>query len=220
MASLLAAIGIVVGTGVMSAGPALAGVGSEPGHLKFSPASGDTTLTPAWSTSDGCPTGYQGSAQIAIFNVSGTLLSSISNVAYSIQGPFSGQLDGSIGAILQFAHVPDGGSLEFAMGCYSMTGAVGKFVWIQSTLVTLSSDGTSYSTSAPSGRWATSASNQAKGPLAGPNAGSDHELGVPATPGGGIGAPALAALVSGACVLAAGAAGFIWYRRRDRSRLM
>jgi hypothetical protein len=205
----------------MTAGPALAGVGSEPGHLKFSPASGGTVTTPTWSTSDGCPTGYQGSAQMAIFNVKGTLLSSISNVAYTVQGPFSGELDGSVGAILQFAHVPDGGSLEFTIGCYSMIGAAGKFVWVQSTLVTLSSDGKSYSTSAPSGQWTTSASNLAKGPLAGPNGGSDHQLGVPAPPGGGgIGAPALAGLVAGPCALAAGIAGVIWYRRRDRSRLM
>jgi hypothetical protein len=217
-ASLLAVIGLIAGTAFMTAGAALAGVGSEPGHLKFNPASGATTLTPTWSTSDGCPAGYTGSAQMAIFNVSGTLLSSISNVAYVVRGPFNGELDGSISAILRFAHVPNGGSLEFTVGCYSMIGAAGKFTWIQSTLVTLSSDGKSYSTSAPSGQWATSASNQAKGPLAGPNAGSASASADQS--GGGLGAGALAGMIAAACALVAGTAGYVWYRRRNRSQLM
>jgi hypothetical protein len=208
----------MAGTAVMTAGPALAGgVGSEPGSLKFNPASGDTTLTPTWSTSDGCPAAYNGSAQVAVFNVSGTLLSSISNVAYDVRGPFTGELDGSISAILRFAHVPNGGSLEFAVGCYSNIGAVGKFTWIQSTLVTLSSDGKSYSTSAPSGQWATSASNKAQGPLAGPNAGSETG---PAQAGGGADAPLIGGLIAAACALAVGASGYVWYRRRNRSSLM
>jgi len=143
-AFLLGTIGMIAGAGVTTAGPAMAGVGSEPGHLTFNPPSGATTLTPTWSTSDGCPSGYQGSAQMAIFNVGSTLLSSISNVAYNVTGPFRGELDGSMRAILQFAHVPNGGSLEFTVGCYSQEGGTGNFTWIQSSLVTLSSDGKLY----------------------------------------------------------------------------
>jgi hypothetical protein len=226
-ALVLGAIGMLGAAAVTTAGSAIAGVGSEPGHLKFSPASGATTLTPTWSTSDGCPSGYQGSAQMAIFNVSGTLLSSISSVAYNVRGPFSGSLQGSMGAILKFAHVRNGGSLEFTMGCYTQVGGAGNFTWIQSALVTLSSDGRSYSTSTPSGRWATSASNQAQGPLAGPNAAgtgagttANDASASGAEAGGGMGAPAIAGLVAAAGALAAGAAGFVWYRRRNRSRLM
>jgi len=202
----------------------------------FQPASGATTLTPTWSTSDGCPAGYQGSAQIAIFNVSDTLLSSISTVAYNVNAPFHGELEGSIRAILKFAHVPNGGSLEFTVGCYSLPGGVGKFTWLQSSLVTLSSDGKSYSTSTPSGQWAESPGNQAKGPLAGSNAGAQGKApandnpgsgantgsnaSAPQAGGGGLGTPALAGLIAAACALAAGSAGFVWYRRRNRSRLM
>ena len=221
---VLGAIGMVAGAAVMTAGPALAGVGSEPGNVKFNPASGATKLTPTWSTNDGCPSGYQGSAQLAIFNENATLLSAISGVAYSVKGPFSGELDGNLKAILRFAKVPNGGSLEFAVGCYSAEGATGKVDWLQSTLVTLSSDGTSYSTSTPSGQWAASSSNQAKGPLAGVgiSAGTNNAgPGVnPTNAGGGMGAPAEAALIAGACALAAGSAGYVWYRRRNRSRLM
>jgi hypothetical protein len=222
-AVLLGAIGMMAGAAVMTAAPALAGVGSEPGNVKFSPASGATKLTPTWSTSDGCPSGYQGSAQMAIFDGNATLLSAISNVAYDVKGPFTGELDGNLGAILRFAKVPNDGSLEFAVGCYSQQGATGKVDWLQSTLVTLSSDGTSYSTSTPSGQWVASASNQAKGALAGVgvNAGTNTAgHGANPTSPGGMGAPAEAALIAGACALAAGAAGYVWYRRRNRSRLM
>jgi hypothetical protein len=217
---------MIAGAVVATGGPALAGVGSEPGHLTFSPASGATTLTPTWSTTDGCPAGYQGSAQMAIFNVGSTLLSSISTVAYNVTGPFHGELDGSMSAILKFAHVPEGGSLEFTVGCYSQEGGTGKFTWMQSSLVTLSSDGNSYSTSTPSGQWAEAASNQAKGPLAGPNGGSAANAGSGASAGsssagagGGSGALVIA-LIAAACALAVGTAGYVWYRRRDRSRLM
>jgi len=225
----LGALGMVAGAAVISAGPAMAGVGSEPGHLKFNPASGATTLMPTWSTSDGCPSGYQGSAQMAIFDVNSTLLSSISNVAYNVQGPFSGELDGNIRAILRFAHVPNGGSLEFTVGCYSNAGGVGSFTWLQSTLVTLSADGKTYSTSTPSGQWATSASNKAQGPLAGANAAAGTTPGTGAADiprssrsqaGGGLPTAAIAGLIAGACALAAGSGGYVWYRRRDRSRLM
>jgi hypothetical protein len=160
---------------------------------------------------------------LAIFTENATLLSAISGVAYNVKGPFSGELDGNLGAILRFARVRNGGSLEFAVGCYSAEGATGKVDWLQSTLVTLSSDGTSFSTSTPSGQWAASSSNQAKGPLAGVgiSAGTNHAgPGVNPINAGGMGAPAEAALIAGACALAAGAAGYVWYRRRNRSRLM
>src|SRR5215469_4591121 len=86
----LGAIGMVAAAAVMTAGPALADVGSEPGNLKFSPASGATTLQPTWSTTDGCPVGYQGSAEVSIFDASGVLLSRISTVAYNVIHPFGG----------------------------------------------------------------------------------------------------------------------------------
>jgi hypothetical protein len=40
---------------VLTAGSALAGVGSQPGNLTLSPSSGALSLTPTWSTSKGCP---------------------------------------------------------------------------------------------------------------------------------------------------------------------
>jgi hypothetical protein len=219
---LLSAIGMIAGVAITTAAPALAGVGSEPGNLKFKPASGATALTPTWSTTDGCPTGYRGSAQMSVFTTGGMFLSSISNVAYDVTSSFSGTLDGKISAILRFAHVHDGGSLEFVVGCYSQIGGTGKFKWLQSTLVTVSSDGESYTTGAPGGQQG-STSGQAAATSATNNAGGTAVSNTSASgayASGGLGAPALAGLIAAACALVAGTAGFVWYRRRNRSRLM
>jgi len=222
-AFLLGAIGMIAGAAVTAALPAVASVGSDPGNLKFSPASGASTSQPTWSTTDACPAGYQGSAEIAIFAADGRFLSFISNVAYNVNSPFHGELDGKMSAILKFASVPKGGSLDFTVGCYTGIGGTGRVRWMQSAQVNESSSGTSYTTSAPSG-----SAKSASGPGAlGTGRGKDG-AGAPvsntsaagASASGGLGTPALAGLIAAACALAAGAAGYVWYRRRDRSRLM
>lgn len=223
----LGVIGMMAGAAVVTAGPALAGVGSEPGNVRFSPGSGATTLTPTWSTTDGCPTGYQGSAQMSVFTSGGRFLSSISGVAYFVTKSFSGKLDGSMAAILKFAHIHQGGTLAFVMGCYSRTAGTGKVKWIQSAVVTLVSGGKSYTSSAPSGQQGStsgqqgSASAQAgggSGANAGAAAANDASDSATHT-GGGMGAPAVAAWIAAACAAAAATAGLFWYRRRNRSRM-
>jgi hypothetical protein len=210
---LVGVIGMTAGTVALSAGPAWAGgVGSEPGNVKFSPASGAIESQPTWSTTDACPEGNRASAQLAIFSQSGQFLSLISPVAYGVSKPFSGTLDGTLAAILRFAKVDSGKSLEFVVGCYNQVGGTGSVKWIQSTQVTLSSSGGSFTTSAPSGQQITPT---------GPHANGNQGQGVASSAAsGGLGAPALAGLVAGACALVAGIAGVIWYRRRERSRLM
>jgi hypothetical protein len=160
---------------------------------------------------------------MSIFTTGGRFLSSISNVAYNVTGSFSGMLDGKMSAILRFANVHDGGSLEFVVGCYSQIGGTGTSRWLQSTLVTLSSDGTSYTTSTPSGQQGSTSGSQPGGTSAANNAGgagANNTSAAGAHTGGGMSALALAALVAAACALVGGAAGYIWYRRRNRSRLM
>jgi hypothetical protein len=151
---------------------------------------------------------------MAIFSSSGRFLSLISPVAYGVSKPFSGTLDGTVAAILRFAQVRNGASLEFAVGCYSQVGGTGTVKWTQSTRVTLSSAGSSYTSSAPSGQHISASGPNANGTNQGPG------TSVSSAAGGGLSAPALAALVAAACALVAGIAGVIWYRRRDRSRLM
>jgi hypothetical protein len=220
---LLGAIGALVAAAAMTAGPALAGViGSEPGNVKFSPASGGTQLQPTWRTTDGCPEGNRQSAQMAIFTPGGKFLSLISPVAYDVNNAFGGTLDGTLAAILSWAQVGHGGSLEFVVGCYSQTAGTGSVKWLQSTSVTLSSDGSSYTSSTPSGQQVTPTGPGANGtnPGAAVGASAAAAAAVAQAGGGGLGAGALAGLIAGACAVAAGAAGFVWYRRRNRSRLM
>jgi hypothetical protein len=218
------ATGVVVAAAAATAEPALAGIiGSEPGNVKFSPASGSVQLQPTWSTKDGCPTSNRQSAQMSIFDPDGRFLSHISPVAYDVNGAFSGSLDGTLAAILRWAQVRNGKSLEFVIGCYSQVGGTGSVVWLQSTSVTLSSDGNSYTSSVPSGQQVTPTGPGAIGsdPGAAPGASAAAAAAAAAAhAGAGIGTPALAGLVTGSCALAAGIAGVLWYRRRDRSRLM
>jgi hypothetical protein len=133
---------MVTGAGLVTAGFALAA--SASGSLIFSPASGATTLRPAWSTTDGCPAGHQGSAQISEFNTNGTLASRVSPVVGNVTKAFSGTLDGQIGALLGVTDIKKGGTIKFEVGCYSLEGGTGSVEFVQAALVTLSSSGTSF----------------------------------------------------------------------------
>jgi hypothetical protein len=140
---------MVTGAGLVTAGFALAA--SASGNLILSPASGATTLRPAWSTTDGCPAGHQGSAQMSEFNTNGTLASRISPAVANVTKAFSGTLDGKISALLGVTDIKKGGTVKFEVGCYSLEGGTGSVEFVQSTLVTLSSSGTSYATKSSSG---------------------------------------------------------------------
>jgi hypothetical protein len=223
-AVILGACGLIAGAAALTTGPALASVGSEPGHLIFSPSSGATTLAPTWSTTDGCPTGYRGSAMVSLFTAHGRFLSLISSAAYDLTGAFRGTLDGSLAAIFRFANVKAGGSLDFAVGCYTGVAATGHYKYIQSTVVTLSSDGKSYAS-----RSSSAGSSSTQGSTSGSSAGqqgstSGNGQGVAASTAAnssGMGAGAEAGLIAGSCAVVVAIVGFVWYRRRmDRSRLM
>jgi hypothetical protein len=166
---------------------------------------------------------------MAIFNSHGKFLSLISNVAYGVTTSFNGDLDGTMAAILKYADVPKGGSLDFAVGCDSETGGTGATVWMQPAIVTLSSNGKSYTTSSPGGEQVDPAGASGGERGSGSSGshgstGSSDAQGVAATDTGnssGTGSGALAAFIAVPCVLVAAIAGFFVYRRRqDRSRLM
>jgi len=134
----------------MTAGSALAGIGSEPGNLVLSPATGAQTLTPTWSTLDGCPAGFQGSAEVLESTGTGTIVSPISNVVNSgLTAPFSGQLNGSVGTLLgpHGISTTSPGTAEWVVDCYSGPSATGNSELVQSVFVSLSASGT-YTTSA------------------------------------------------------------------------
>jgi hypothetical protein len=150
-AVILGAVGLTVSAGLLTAGSALAGVGSSPGDLTISPASGPAaTTTPTWSTTIACPSGYQGSADVEEFLTNGTFVSSISQVIEAPVSPISGALfDGNVAALLATGGITTSapGTMEWAVGCYSAEGSTGSVEYVMSTFVTLAADGT-YTTSA------------------------------------------------------------------------
>src|SRR5215467_12755516 len=56
---LLGMIGLTVGAGLVTAGFALAAVGTLPGDLQLNPATGPLTSVPTWSTTVACPANFQ-----------------------------------------------------------------------------------------------------------------------------------------------------------------
>lgn len=115
--------------------------------LTLDPGSGAATLTPTWSAS-ACPAGFQESAQVSEYTVSGTFISGISNVVATVASAFGGELLGNVGALLKFGGVSASslGTLKWVVGCYSGVASTGAQKMAQSIYVTLAADG-SYTTS-------------------------------------------------------------------------
>jgi hypothetical protein len=149
-AVLLGVVGLTAGAAVMTAGSALAANGSEPGNLTLNPTSGATSLTPTWSTSDGCPAGFQGSAVVSEFNPSGAFVSRVSTVVNSgLTAPFGAgsTLDGTMQQLLNLAGIANGGTVEWAVDCFSGAGGTGSSEFVQSTFVTVPTGGGTFTTS-------------------------------------------------------------------------
>jgi len=144
---LAGVVGLTGVAGLLTAASALAANGSQPGNLILQPASGSSSLTPTFATTDGCPAGYQGSAMVSEFNTKGIFVSRISVAVRSPATAFKGTLDGNLGALLKIAQAAGGRTFEWGVGCYTGPGGTGKVKYVQSTFVTLSADGKSYSTS-------------------------------------------------------------------------
>jgi hypothetical protein len=74
-----ALIGMAAGAAVLTATPALAVSGTEPGNLALIPPAGPATgEVPQWATKDGCPAGLQGSAVLYELNTDGSIGRAIS----------------------------------------------------------------------------------------------------------------------------------------------
>jgi hypothetical protein len=225
---VLGASGLALGAGLITASSAAAAVhGTQPGKLIFQPARGAATLKPTWSTPDGCPVGFQGSAEMSEFNTNGSYASRISFVVSPVTTAFKGILDGNIGALLHVTNIKKGGTVEFAIGCYSRIGGTGQVRWVQSSFITLSSTGKSFTTSSSAPRSAVGlqSSSAAAGGQGNSSAGaqqgsaSGQTDSAFATKASG-GSTLQAALIAGASGLVVAILGIAWHRRRDRSRLM
>jgi hypothetical protein len=125
------------------------GVGSEPGDVMLVPANGSTSSTPTWSTTQGCNSGFQGSAVFRIEEPSGGTFS-VSPVVASPTAAFSGTLQDPINIIQEVAGVPNGGTAELVVYCFSGQSLTGTSDPEMSTFITFSSDGSQYTTSSTS----------------------------------------------------------------------
>jgi len=119
------------------------GVGSQPGKLRLSPATGPSTSTPTWSTTTACPTGVQGSAVLYALNENGSIGSQIgAGTQTAVTAPFGGSLIGKVGALISLGtDVPVGTPDEWAVGCFASTTGTGTPTWAQTTFVTVTAGG-------------------------------------------------------------------------------
>src|SRR5215469_985679 len=148
---MLAVVGATTGGLLVGATAAQAVTGSGPGQLALNPAQGATTLTPTWSTTTACPTGFQGSAVLAVLTPAGAFASFISPTVASVTAPFSGTLQANVATIMgatSGANVPNGGTNQWVVECFSGAGGTGNGTFVQSTFVTLDATGANYTTSA------------------------------------------------------------------------
>jgi hypothetical protein len=210
-AVVVGAVGLTGGAGLLSAGSALASNnGSQPGKLTLHPASGPSKLRPTWSTKDGCPVGYQASAEMSEFNANGSFASRISVTVNKPVAAFSGSLDGNMSALLSLGStVKPGQTSEWAIGCYSQIAGTGKVKWVQSTFVTLSTDGKTFTTSSGNGQ---------APPASTSGSGSGQGTSATSTNSGGSSSQLETAAIAGACGLIVAFGGLAFYRRRQRSR--
>jgi hypothetical protein len=120
-------------------------LGTSPGAVALKPASGPINSTPTWSTTTACPAGFQGSAVFRAVRANGTTFS-ISMAVAKVTAPFSGTLQGPITEIQSVADVPDGGSQEFVVICFSGDSLTGTSRPDMDIFITYSANGT-YTTS-------------------------------------------------------------------------
>ena len=114
--------------------------------VALNPASGPERSSPAWSTTTACPTGFQGSAVFRAVMASGQTFSISPGIA-SVTAPFHGTLELPLNEIQTVARVPNGGTMEFAVICFSGESLTGTSHREMDTFITFSADGKTYTTS-------------------------------------------------------------------------
>jgi hypothetical protein len=140
---LLGLVAITVGTAMLVPATAQAAVGKGPGQLSFNPASGAVASQPTWATSTACNSSFNSSAKLFVVKDDGTM-TAVSGTITAVTSPFSGTLQASLSTIVTVAHMVAGHTYEFVVECQTATLAQDPE---QSEFLTLSADGTTYTTS-------------------------------------------------------------------------
>ena len=147
MAGAVVVGGALLGIWAAQAAKAVPAVmGTNPGAVALNPASGPERSSPTWSTTTGCPTGFQGSAVFRAVLASGQTFS-ISPATNTVTAAFHGTLELPVSEIQTVARVPNGGTMEFVVICFSGASLTGTSHPDMDTFITFSADGKTYTTS-------------------------------------------------------------------------
>jgi hypothetical protein len=161
---LAVASATIGGSTLLAAGSAEAAVGTQPGTLVLTPGgstANPTSTSPTWSTTVGCPSGFQSSAVVKEAHADGTSSSAsvfVNSATVPLTGAIPAQpLQGTMAQIQGFGAIPNGGTQELYVICYSGNSGTGNAQPFMDLFVTYSADGSTYTTSAtaPAGPVAT-----------------------------------------------------------------
>ena len=144
---LLGVAAATVGGSMLVAGAAQAAIGKNPGAVQLSATSGATTAKPTWSTTVACGAGFQGSAVFREVHSDGTSTNSISPAVNGTATPFSGTLQATIAQIQTAGAIPNGGTQELVVICFSGASTTGTSDPEMDIFITYSADGSTYTTS-------------------------------------------------------------------------
>jgi len=145
-ALLLGVAAAMVGGSMLVAGAAQAAIGKNPGAVQLSATSGATTAKPTWSTTVACAAGFQGSAVFREVHSDGTSTNSISPAVNGTAAPFSGTLQATIAQIQTAGGIPNGGTQELVVICFSGASTTGTSDPEMDIFITYSADGSTYTT--------------------------------------------------------------------------
>jgi hypothetical protein len=152
----------VTGVGAIMAGASLLGsaqahaltlLGTAPGAVSLTRASGSMSTKPTFATTEACPAGFQGSGTLFLNDPGGGGLDQLASTDDSVTGAFSGAFSNPLS--LARAVFPDiaGTTSELVVKCTSGASGLGGSEYVMDTFLTVSAGGGTYSTSGsqPSG---------------------------------------------------------------------
>ena len=222
-AVLLGAGTLVAGAALLGAARANAAVGTQPGALVITPATGTTTASGlTYRTTTACPGGHQGSGVVRLVDPGTGATANASQVKNSVTAPFSGSLNATFAQLTGVFPGIKGATSEMAVYCFPSPSAVGTPIAVQDTFVTINAAGNHYSISSNGGT--TAAATESPAPAGGdtipigvtvtsatpaatsatPAATSANPAAAPATGGGTGPGSNLALAATGAAVVLAG----------------
>jgi hypothetical protein len=144
-AVLLGAGTLVAGASLLGATQAHAAVGSQPGTIALTPATGPLTTTGiTYATTIACPAGNNGSASVRIVDPATSQQAALAPNNNAVTAPFSGTFNATFALAAQ--QFPDivGNTSEVVVQCFSGASGTGTAVAVMDTFVTIDAAGTTY----------------------------------------------------------------------------